>query len=132
MRRLTVTIFFLIVFVGHVCFAGSQASYIFQGGQSKDLVFKRTMGILQQYGYSIRSSNPEEGKIETDVKLIDRMGPPDFRVSYSILISEKPNGTGIDVTADITWYEGDKRSIPRIERKSAWWVIKALIKTVGR
>jgi hypothetical protein len=132
MRRLTVIIFFLIVFAESVCFAGFQASYIFQGGQSKDLIFEPTMGILQQYCYSILSSNPEEGKIETDVKLIDRMGPPDFRVSYSILISEKPNGTGIDVIADITWYEGDKRSIPRVERKSAWWVIKVLIKTVGR
>lgn len=90
------------------------------------------MDILRRYGFPIVSSNPKEGKIETEVKLIDRMGPPDFRVSYSVLISEKPNGTGIDVTADIIWYDGDKRAIPRTERKSAWWLIKVLIKTIGR
>jgi len=133
MRRVAVTgIFLTMLVVGMVCFAGTQASYVFQGGQSREYIFERTVDILRRYGFPIVSSNPEEGKIETEVKLIDRMGPPDFRVSYSVLISKKPNGTGIDVTADIVWYDGDKRAIPRTERKSAWWLIKVLIKTVGR
>jgi ketosteroid isomerase-like protein len=89
------------------------------------------MNILRRYGYPILSSSSKEGKIETDFILIDRKGPPDFHVRYSILISEKPNGTGIDVTAEIDWYEGDKRSLPRAEKNSAWWLIKALIKTGG-
>ena len=131
MRRLTVSIVFLIIIFETICFAGFKASYVFQQGQSKELIFKQTMNILRRYGYSILSSNSKEGKIETDFILIDRKGPADFHGRYSILISEKPNGTGIDVTAEIDWYEGSKGSIPRAEKKSAWWLIKALIKTGG-
>ena len=131
MRILTVSIVFLIIIFGTICFAGFKASYVFHQGQSKELIFEQTMNILRRYGYSILSSSSKEGKIETDFILIDRKGPPDFHVRYSILISEKPNGTGIDVTAEIDWYEGDKRSLPRTEKKSAWWLIKALIKTGG-
>ena len=131
MRILTVSIVFLIIIFGTICFAGFKASYVFQQRQSKELIFEQTMNILRRYGYSILSSNSREGKIETDFILIDRKGPPDFHVRYSILVSEQPNGTGIDVTAEIDWYEGDKRLIPRAEKKSAWWLIKALIKTGG-
>jgi len=132
MRILTVLIVFLIIIVETICFAGFKASYVFQQGQSKELIFKQTMNILRRYGYSILSSSSKEGKIETDFILIDRKGPADFHGRYSILISEKPNGTGIDVTAEIDWYEGNERSIPRVEKDSAWWLIKALIKTGGR
>jgi ketosteroid isomerase-like protein len=131
MRILTVSIVLLIIIFETICFAGFKASYVFQQGQSKELIFKQTINILRRYGYSIHSSNSEEGKIETDFILIDRQGPADFHVRYSILVSEKPNGTGIDVTAEVDWYEGGKESIPRVEKKNAWWLIKALIKTGG-
>lgn len=90
------------------------------------------MHILRQYNFFILYSNPEEGKIETTFKLIDRKGPPDFRVSYGIRIKEQPGGTRIDVTAEIIGHKGEKSRVQKDEMKSAWWVIKALMKRMGR
>ena len=132
-QRIFLRLFVLLfLFVPLFSQAASEASYVFRHGQPREYIFEQTLSILKEYNFAILSSNSEKGKIETDFKFINRKVMPDFSLKYVILIEGKPYGTRIDVTAKIKDHKGGKSRIPRDEIKSAWWIIKALIKRVGR
>lgn len=126
MAKYGITIIFLIIFLGNICFASSSASYLFQRQDPKEYIADLTMDILKKYNIPITSYSSEKGRIETDFALINRNMNTDFPVKYVILIEQKPYGTQINVTATVREHTGEVAN-PRTEIKSAWWLIKALV-----
>lgn len=131
-------ILILLILLPLSAFGESKASYVFRHGQPKEFVLEQTKNILDNYGFPIIRYESERGQIETDYHPIIRKVMPDFRVKYTILITEQTYGTRIDVSAITKKLETqDKDELPytpskRVEVKSAYWIIRVLVKTVGR
>ena len=126
---LILSIFLLFV---SLVFAESKASYVFRHGQPKEFVLEQTRNILDSYGFPVIRHDSEKGRIETDFHLVVRKVMPDFRLKYTILITEQKYGTRIDVSAVTKRVESNGTTGKRIEIKSAWWIVKMLVKTMGR
>lgn len=125
-------ILILLIFLPFSTFAESKASYVFRHGQPKEFILEQTKNILDNYGFPIIRYESEGGQIETDFHMIVRKALPNFRLKYIILIIEETYGTRIDVSAVTKRAESNSPTGKRTEVKSAYWIIRVLVKTIGK
>ena len=115
-----------------MAFAESRTSYVFRD-KSKGHIVEQTISALQDYNFPILSSNSAEGYIETDFNLMKRVMYPNFYLKYTIRIEEAKDGARIDVAAVVKEQNPEEKwRTERDEKKSAWWIIKVLIKRTAR
>lgn len=121
--------FYLILLLISPATAESRISYLFRGGQSLDLVFEQTLDVLRTYHFAIYRLNQSEGMIETEYELIKRKAWYDYNLKYEIQIREYQGRIRMDVVA-IVFEEQWKGSQGEI--KSAWWLVKQVVRRIGK
>lgn len=134
MKKAFIHMFLLVflIFTSSVS-AESKASYVFRWGQPKQYIMEETKNILDNYEFSIIRYDSAKGYIQTGWHLVNRRIHADFMLIYIIQITEHPYGTRMNVTATVRMKDPEyQESTKRNEVKSAWWIIKALVKRIGR
>lgn len=115
-------------------FAESTASSLFKTQVSRKLTFDETLRVLESYDFQVIKFDWKEGYIETDYTLVRRKFGARFKVKYKVKFKHIPdyNRLEMKVFSQVKEDEGGTYWVKKHEMKSAWWLIKAVIKRVGK